>query len=201
MRTRRITFVAAMAAVIAVLLAAGWALLAPAPARPLASFSEHGVRVDISLEPRRLGAPLLVARFTPDAPSGHLYSIDLPRDGIDGVGRPTLLEIPPQPGLRALGPARADRSPLSQQLDGFSAPLPIYPDGPVTLRMPVEATGGPATLSISYMACSSEGYCLPPVSGHVVTVEFPVVAAHGCAGHHQRRALIDALLPGPAKEA
>ncbi len=171
MPTRRIAAAAAIAAVIVALLAGRWALTAPA--LPLASFSEHGVRVDISLERSRLGAQVLAARFTPEAPSGHLYSLDLPRAGVDGVGRPTLLEIPPQPGLRALGPPQADRSPVSRQLEGFSAPLPIYPDGPVTLRLPVAAAGGPATLSISYMACSSEGYCLPPVVGRAVTVDLP----------------------------
>jgi hypothetical protein len=170
----------ALGALAAALIAGLWALL-PAPALPLADFTEHGVRVSISLERHWLGAAVLVARYTPDVASGHLYSIDLPRGGVDGVGRPTLLEIPSQPGLRPTGLLSADRAPIIRQLEGFSAPLPIYPDGPVTLRLPVVAEGGQATLSVTYMACSSEGYCLPPVIGREVRVSIPA-RAQGAAG-------------------
>jgi hypothetical protein len=46
--------------------------------------------------------------------------------------------------------------------EGFDRPFPAYPDGPVTLRLPIElprASGQPATvrLALTYMTCSSYG--------------------------------------------
>ncbi|NTW04456.1 MAG: hypothetical protein HGA19_24865 [Oscillochloris sp.] len=151
----------------------GYQALYPVAVLHLAEITEHGVHVDISLERRWISTPVLVARYTPDEPRGHLYATNLPREGVNGVGRPTLLEIPPQPGMRAVGSLSADHSPLIQQMAGLSAPLSIYPDGPISLRLPITYVAGPATLSVTYMACSSEGYCMPPVIDRKVTVIFP----------------------------
>lgn len=151
----------------------GYRVLRPTPGPPLAVIVEHGVLVEVGLERSWLGALVLVARYSPEEPGAHLYAAEMPREGVGGVGRPTLIEVPPQPGLRAVGSLYADRTPLNQQLAGLSAPLPIYPDGPVTLRLPVAGAGGPATLSVTYMACSSAGYCLPPVVGRELTVVIP----------------------------
>jgi hypothetical protein len=69
---------------------------------PLASFTENSVAVSIWLEPGDNGSYQLSARFTP--PAGfHLYSKDIPRTGVDGLGRPTLLELPGNAKMQATG--------------------------------------------------------------------------------------------------
>jgi hypothetical protein len=46
--------------------------------------------------------------------------------------------------------------------------LPVYPDGPVTVTVPVRATGAPgAAVVVSYGACSTR-VCLLPVTGHAI---------------------------------
>ncbi|MFL5804026.1 MAG: hypothetical protein ACJ8CR_20065 [Roseiflexaceae bacterium] len=147
------------------------------PIQPLSAFTEHGVQVAITLERDHNGALVLASTYTPEDPDSHVYSKDLPRAGIDGAGRPTLLEVPPQPSVRAIGPLSADHPVLLQQFEGFSSAFPIYPDGSVTLRMPIEVTTGAATtmvdLAVTYMACSSKGYCLPPVMDKRLAVVLP----------------------------
>lgn len=170
----------------AVALTLGWSLLGvrggagyvPAPPfarlQELGGFSQNFVRVDLALERDDAGMLLIAATFTPDEPSSHLYSSELPRDGIDGAGRPTRLLAEPQAALRPLSPATADQRVVLQQLEGFSQPFPVYPDGPVTLRLPValQSAARPlqARLLVSYMACSSQGYCFPPVVDRPVTI-------------------------------
>jgi len=174
---------AALVAAAALGLALAWGAAAPAGysaappftrVRELPGFSQNSVRVALALERDRNGALVIAGTFTPEEPDSHVYSTDLPRGGIDGAGRPTLLELAPQGALRPLGPARADQAAVLQQFEGFSRPFPVYPDGPVTLRLPVALAsgGGPAQaeLLISYMACSSKGYCMPPVSAKSVDI-------------------------------
>src|SRR5215216_8117281 len=64
----------------------------------LSAFTENGVHVDIALEQDANGAFLLASTYTPVDAHVHLYSADLPRDGLNGAGRPTLLELPAQSG-------------------------------------------------------------------------------------------------------
>jgi hypothetical protein len=145
----------------------------------ISTFTEHGVHVAITLERDRNGTLMLAGTYTPEEPDSHVYSKDLPRDGIEGAGRPTLLEVPPQPSVRAIGQLSADHPVLLHQFEGFSTAFPIYPDGPVTLRLPIEVTTDSATttvdLAITYMACSSKGYCLPPVVDKRLAVVLPKI--------------------------
>jgi hypothetical protein len=52
--------------------------------------------------------------------------------------------------------------------------MDIYPDGPVTLRLPIEfvgaAMGIPAQVAVSYMACDTDGVCLKPVEGQILDI-------------------------------
>jgi hypothetical protein len=147
----------------------------------LASFHEHGVRVDLAIERDFLGTLVLASTYTPDDPTSHLYSVDLPRGGIDGIGRPTLLEMPAQPGIETLGPVGANRAVLYRSVEGFATVFPIYPDGAVTLRQPIrvlsEEPGRMAEVRVTYMACSSRGYCMPPVIGKQLVVPFTIEGA------------------------
>ena len=57
---------------------------------------DEGGRVTVELSAAWGDDGLLVIRgvFTPEDAGYHLYSINLPRNGVDGLGRPTLLEFP-----------------------------------------------------------------------------------------------------------
>src|SRR5207247_2138276 len=57
----------------------------------LTRFAEHEVAVEIALERDRSGKTWLVGTYTPSRASFHLYGKDLPRAGLHGVARPTLL--------------------------------------------------------------------------------------------------------------
>lgn len=127
-----------------------------------ARFVANGVEVTIAAS-----ATAVRATFRPLRPGFHLYSIDLPRNGIDGLGIPTRLEV--RSGLTATGPLSADKPVRLLQLQGLNVRLPVYPDGPVTVTLPVKRTSGTAEIAITYGACSA-GTCLAPVIGKVVPV-------------------------------
>ena len=142
----------------------------------LATSTERGVQVSIALERDSAGAIWLAARFAPTAPGTHLYASALPENGIDGIGRPTRLTIAASPGVKALGQSSADRPIEIDRLEALATALPVYPAGPVTLRVPVElarsAQGFQATVEVSYMACGPNG-CLPPVTHKQIAVTVP----------------------------
>ena len=92
----------------------------------------------------------------PLEPHFHLYSKDLPRDGVNGLGRPTRIDI--INGLVATGDLVADQPTLTLKMESLDVSFPVYPDGAVTLRLPIKNNG---TVNISYMTCS-ETRCMPP---------------------------------------
>jgi hypothetical protein len=139
-------------------------LLRPTPLvlTPLGDFSESDVQVDLWLEQGGAAPCVLAARYTPLREHFHVYSIDLPPDGVNGVGRPTRLDI--VSGLAADGDLTADATPSDFKTEGTDEILPVYPEGPVTLRLAVKVTGdGNAQVTVSYMACSAF-LCLPPTT-------------------------------------
>lgn len=145
---------------------------------PLMVFSKHSVDVEAYLEIDVDRSAQLVAVFTPSDPTLHLYGKDMPRTGIDGVGRPTRLAVVAGE-LVASGELMADVAIIEKSFPIFDEPFPLYPDGPVRLTLPVtlpdslpESTE--AVLSITYMACSSEGSCKPPVTDHHERVALPL---------------------------
>ncbi|HKW02951.1 MAG TPA: thioredoxin family protein [Vicinamibacterales bacterium] len=142
----------------------------------LGSSTERGVQVSIALERDTAGLVWLAARFAPTVADTHLYATALPDEGLDGIGRPTRLAIVPSRGLTALGEPSADRPVELDRIDALGAALPIYPAGPVTLRVPVSLARGarttPAVVDVSYMACSPKG-CLAPVLHKRTAVSIP----------------------------
>lgn len=133
---------------------------------PLAQFSDQGVSVTIGVKDRSSTRATLVATFTPDRPGFHLYSVDMPATGINGVGRP--ISMVAQGALTSSGPLTAETRATTLTLAGTGLTLPVYPDGPVTVDLPVTIAGrSEATLLVGYAACSKTT-CLPPVSGHRV---------------------------------
>jgi len=146
-----------------------------APTLPiqLASFTENDVSVSIALEHASAEAYLLSATFTP--PDGyHLYSKDIPVQGIDGIGRPTLLELTAQSQMKALG-SLAENVP-AERFYFEQNEFQVYPSGAVTLSLPVELPSGQRwvndELKITFMACSSN-LCKAPVEGKIVSIRVP----------------------------
>ena len=127
---------------------------------------ESGVRVELSYVGDDRGE--IVAVFRPLQAGFHLYGPDLPRDGIDGAGRPTLLELSAVSGWSPAGELQSEPATTLQSLPSFDRPFPTFPDGPATLRLPVELVdatqqNGELVVQVTYMACSSSGLCLAPV--------------------------------------
>lgn len=138
----------------------------------LTSFTENYVDVSIRLE-SQAGNYFVSATFTP--PKGyHLYSKDIPINGLAGLGRPTLLELTEASQMTALG--ELIESAPAQQPDFEPRELLVYPAGPVTLSLPVQLPPGnnwiDDEVEITYMACSAY-QCKPPVEGKIVSVRIP----------------------------
>ena len=166
---------AAVASIAAVLLAGCGATAATAATTPT-TFSASHVDVALSVESRPDGRAI-VARFVPDGPGLHLYGPELPRSGIDGAGRPTRVDVVGG-GWTAADPPRGavHPSPFMTALPGFWAAFPVLPDGPVTLEVPIARAGGDAgtvRVALTYMACTSDGRCFPPVIDHELDVAVP----------------------------
>ena len=146
---------------------------------PLTRFAEHDVSVEIALERSRSGTTWLVGTYTPSRATLHLYGKDLPKSGIHGVARPTLLELVSSASIRPAGPLVADQPTIDLHVAALGSTFPVYPEGAVTLRLPVTLTArdsATAELSVTYMACSDRT-CLPPVIDRRIAVRIPGLAA------------------------
>lgn len=147
----------------------------PAPEGPisLAVFTENYVEISIQLEQTGAGTHVISATFTP--PEGyHLYSKDIPITGVDGLGRPTLLELTSNSQTVATG--TLIESAAAEVPDFGPSELLVYPASAVTLSLPVRLPPGDHwiedELKVTYMACSAS-QCKPPVVGKVVQVRVP----------------------------
>ena len=139
----------------------------------LAAVTENDVEVSIYLDSNANGDYFLAATFTPQ-PGLHLYSKDIPITGVEGLGRPTLLELTPESRMK----------PLGELVESVPAEVPnfeprellVYPAGAVTLSLPVELPEGndwvEDVVKVTYMSCSETG-CKPPVVGKLVAVRIP----------------------------
>ena len=138
----------------------------------ISEIEDSGVKVTFTLSKGEDGERWLQANFTPLEEGYHVYSKDLPEEGIDGIGRPTLLELSKHEAISNVGKLTADKkahklsSPLNA--DGF----PVYPDGPVTLTLPFSLKAESNAMveieaKITYMACTKTS-CKAPVEGKSV---------------------------------
>jgi hypothetical protein len=139
----------------------------------LNTFTKNSVTVSIYLERMQDGQDALVASFAPSE-DAHLYSKDIPRNGVEGLGRPTLLELTQNSQMQAAGTL----------IEGTPAQIPefepkellIDPVGVVTLTLPVTLPTSEDwvddEVSITFMACTDRG-CKPPVENEVITVRIP----------------------------
>ena len=105
----------------------------------LARFSQNNVSVDITLSQDSDQNNSLSASFTPKK-GYHLYSKDIPRNGILGEGRSTLLELAPQSQMRSIGKFTAN---LNDEISNMGMDtLLVYPAGPVILQLQVTLPPG-----------------------------------------------------------
>ena len=133
--------------------------------------SQHA-QVELRLERDSTNQMILAATYQPKESHLHFYSKDLPRNGVDGMGRPTLLELSNAGQLRPLGKVIVDAIAAPDPSLETAKPLMIYPAGPVTLRMPVEldAQQPDQQVLLTFMLCSSKGYCTSSVEQLPVTI-------------------------------
>jgi len=159
----------------AVVLSVGGATQAGPVRLSLATFVENEVAVEIVLVQDEPGRGRLVGTFTPLDPGLHLYSKDLPTHGIRGLGRPTRLQVVSSRSIKAAGALAASRPTLDLFIRPLGMKLPVYPEGPVTLSLPVSVRTDASTaaqLSVTYMACSDR-ICHPPVIDKRIAVTIP----------------------------
>lgn len=136
---------------------------------PTAKRDASGVTVIVRLVADSAGTRRVEATFAPDKPGFHVYSVDLPDGGVQGLGIPTRFTV--QGGLTASGKPVADKPVVAFTVTGTGVTLPVYPDGPVTLTLPVVATGTRhADIVVSYGACSP-ATCLMPVTDERIPLD------------------------------
>jgi len=140
----------------------------------LTAFEENSVKVVLSLEQNPDGESFMIGTFTPLDADYHLYSKDIPLEGIDGLGRPTLMVLTGSSLIQSLGELQASPNPLTEPLRPDLPELRVYPEGPVTLRLPVnlpnEQTQWQDEVVVTYMACKGNT-CKKPVVGKIVPIQ------------------------------
>ena len=144
------------------------------PAIELARSTENSVEVTVSLTRAEDGQVYLSATFAPVEKSLHLYSKETPKNGVEGLGRPALLELAQDSAIKATGKlteSAAAEIPFSGPQD-----LLIYPAGAVTLSLPIILPTGKDWLNdqviVTYMACT-EYTCRAPVEGKIIPIQIP----------------------------
>ncbi|WUH98990.1 protein-disulfide reductase DsbD family protein [Spirillospora sp. NBC_00431] len=120
--------------------------------------------VDVSIAAT---ADMVKVTFRPTRPGFHIYSLDLPPGGL---GIPTRVGV--RAGLKATGAPSANKAERQLDLPPLGEKLAVYPDGPVTVSLPVQRTDGTAQIVVSYGACS-RSVCLPPVIDRTTTMPLP----------------------------
>lgn len=140
----------------------------------LTTFSKNSVEVSIYLLVSANGKEhALTAVFTPPEDT-HLYGKDIPRNGVDLMGRPTLLELSPNSQMQAAGDLM--ESPPAELPESAPLELLIYPAGSVTLTLPIILPQGEGwvedEVSLTFMTCGDRG-CKPPVINEIVSLRIP----------------------------
>ncbi len=140
----------------------------------LATSTENYVKVSITLENKANGQFLLSATFTPLAPDLHLYSKDIPKTGMNGLGRPTLLELAKDSTIQVKGElieSTPSQIPLFEPKE-----LLVYPAGSITLSIPILLPDGNKWINeqvlVTYMACNEQG-CRPPIEEKIIAIQIP----------------------------
>lgn len=167
MTKRPLVAVLASAALLALPAADSAAALATASsATASVSAGEAMVTANLVTEPG--GESVLQVTFAPELPGFHIYSLALPTNGLDGLGVPTRVRV--SGASIAVGQPAADEPTRYLQIAGLNVALPVYPDAPVTLTVPIRLLShGQTEVTVSYGLCS-EIRCLLPVEGLKIAI-------------------------------
>jgi hypothetical protein len=131
-----------------------------------ASAGDAVITADLVTEPG--GEGMLHVTFAPQLPGFHIYSLALPSNGIDGLGVPTRILV--NGASAATGRPTADEPTRYSRIAGLDVAIPVYPDGQVTITVPVRSLGhGPTEVTVSYGLCS-EARCMLPVEGLKIAI-------------------------------
>ena len=140
----------------------------------LATSTENYVKVSITLENKDNDQFLLSATFTPLDADLHLYSKDIPKTGVNGLGRPTLLELAKGSTIQVKGElieSTPSQIPLFEPKE-----LLVYPAGSITLSIPILLPDGNKWVNeqvlVTYMACNEQG-CRPPIEEKIIAIQIP----------------------------
>jgi hypothetical protein len=175
-KRRRNLVISALALVVTAIIFSGYIAIRSDQHRPVTVWTstQNDVEVKISILKYPSGQMRLSGTFTPTRPGFYLYGKDLPKTGLQGLGRPTLLEVQQTGSIKITGALEADQPIKNIYVNALDISFPVYPAGPVTLSIPFEPAGNPAfmELSITYMACSDKT-CLPPVINKRVYIQVP----------------------------
>jgi hypothetical protein len=129
---------------------------------------DSGVTVVAALTIGPDGTRRVQTTFTPQKTGYHLYSMDLPPGGVNGLGVPTTVTV--GGSLRAAGSPTANVPVRNLRIEELDVDLPVYPDGPVTITVPVRRTGnGRAEVVVTYGACSPSN-CMAPVRDRIIAL-------------------------------
>ncbi|MET7391382.1 hypothetical protein ACFYPT_40635 [Streptomyces sp. NPDC005529] len=165
---RRLAVITAVVATAALTSCAATGKDAPPSPPPSVTFAENGVTVNLTVIKWKAHNGTVQVKFTPDKAGFHLYSTALPAGGIEGVGRPTAVSF--DGGLTASKRPTASEAVRTIHVPGVTGAVPVYPDGPVTLTVPVHASTGKASALVSYASCSITEGCSLPVKNHPVAI-------------------------------
>jgi hypothetical protein len=134
-------------------------------------------RVEVKVDSAWADDNLLVLRaeFKPDDSAFHLYGSELPRSGVNGVGRPTLLEVSKPQEFHEIGKLASSKDPILKVNDILNLIYPVYPDGTVILYLPLRVKDVPRTnlsipIKLTYMSCS-EKTCNVPIESAEETID------------------------------
>ncbi len=128
----------------------------------------HANGVDVVIEATASGTDVVVQTTFDPGDGWHLYSTDLAMTGIEGIGRPTRVDV--------VAGLSNESTQTQQRVSDLDVPalgivVPVYPDGPVVLTTDGALTDTSIELAITYMACSSDGGCRVPVVDRRVVLE------------------------------
>ncbi len=137
----------------------------------LETFTKNSVSVSIYLRQSKTDRMPLSLHILFQPKGFTLYSKDIPRNGVEGLGRPTLLELTQNSQMKAAGELLES---VPAQIPEFEPKeLLVYPIGNVALTLPITLPAGEDwvndEVSITYMACSDRG-CKAPVENEVISV-------------------------------
>lgn len=144
---------------------------------PLISFAKHGVLVKLAVKYGEEGQTWITARFDPLDGTDYLYSQDSPMDGINGIGRPTRLEL--SGDVTRTGPIETSVAATEKTFDDIEGVFNVYPPGQVLISHPVQIADVPIAtfdVSVTYMACSNLGICRPPIVRQTLQVKYDPAA-------------------------